>query len=231
MLINGSDLTLTSSSASGAAADGHSMSLASDQRRQPRSSMFLASVLRAGTEQATVRVRNMSPTGAMIESPLIPATGTTVHLLRGALSTQAAVVWASQKRCGLRFTSEVSVQDWLAAPTNVEQARVDHIVALVKAGVMLPSADPSNGAHEPRSGELLIDDLAAVLRLMQNLEDDLASSDETLARHGLKLQNLDIAMQMLRAIASELGSNGGRDQSNEAKLHGLRVTCRQALGS
>lgn len=145
---------------------------------------------------------------------------------------QAAVVWASQKHCGLRFTSEVSVQAWLAAPTNVEQARVDHIVALVKAGVMLPSADPSaNGAYEPRSGELLIDDLAAVLRLMQNLEDDLASSDETLARHGLKLQYLDIAMQMLRAIASELGSNGGRAQSNEAKLHDLRVTCRQALGS
>jgi hypothetical protein len=66
---------------------------------------------------------------------------------------------------------------------------------------------------------------------MQSLEDELASSDETLARHGLKLQNLDIAMQMLRAIASELRSGDTQQRPSAAKLCNLRVACGEALGS
>ena len=38
------------------------------------------------------------------------------------------------------------------------------------------------------------------MRLIEDLEEDLSSSADTLARHGVKLQNLDIAMQMVRAI-------------------------------
>ena len=63
---------------------------------------------------------------------------------------------------------------------------------------------------------------------MQDLEDDLASSDETLGRHGTKLQNLDIAMQMVRAVSGELTSGDGRQPLDIARLKDLRVTCSQA---
>lgn len=102
------------------------------------------------------------------------------------------------------------------------------MVALVKAGGV-PEV-PSLAVHQPRSHEQLADDLGAVIRLMQDLEDDLTSSDETLARHGLKLQNLDIAMQMLRAASAELVPGSSGEQVSLAKLEDLRVACAKALG-
>ena len=168
----------------------------------------------------------------MIETPLMLAVGAEVHLIRGELRAQGEVVWFSGKRCGLKFVSEISVSDWLAPPSNVAQQRVDQVVALVKAGHApgvggLPSPDPASR----RSQDQLVEDLGAVRRLMQDLEDDLASSPDTLGRHGRKLQNLDIAMQMLSAIAKELKPEAGNQHPSMAKLEDLRVVCEQALKS
>jgi hypothetical protein len=201
-----------------------------DARAQPRSSIFLAAVIRAGPEQAPVKVRNLSPNGAMIESPLAPSVGTTADLIRGALIARGTVIWSMANRFGLRFASEVSVKDWLAAPSKVQQQRVDEIVALVKAGSSDPGRNDSQ-VDEARSQSQLVDDLGAVVRLMQDLEDDLASNDETLARHAGKLQNLDIAMQMLRAVAVELTPGAGDERKSIARLKDLRVSCDQALSA
>ena len=194
--------------------------------------MFLGAVMRAGTEQAPVKVRNMSPNGAMVDTPLAPTRGTSVDLMRGPLIARGIVIWSSGNRVGLRFSSEISVKEWLAAPTAIHQQRVDEIVALVKAGG-LPQGDPfpaeSAASREPRPHVQLVDDLAATMRLLSDLEDDLASCDETLARHGMKLQNLDIAMQMLRAVAAELMPSSNQRVSL-ANLEDLRVTCAKALG-
>lgn len=205
---------------------------ADTKRSQPRSSMFLAAVIRSGTEQAPVKVRNMSPNGAMVDTPLAPTRGTSVDLMRGPLIARATVMWSSGNRVGLRFASEVSVKEWLAPPTAVHQQRVDEIVALVKAGG-LPQTNSASAnvaaSREGRTQEQLVDDLAATMRLLGDLEDDLASSDETLTRHGMKLQNLDIAMQMLRAVSVEL-MPGSNERVSLAKLEDLRVTCAKALG-
>ncbi len=206
----------------------------SEARAQPRSSMFLAAVMRAGSEQAPVKVRNMSPNGAMVETPLMPVRGANVELMRGPLVARGTVIWSSTTRCGLRFSSEVSVKDWLAAPTAVHQQRVDEMVALVKAGANSQPASVAayqDAAVEARSHEQLVDDLGAVVRLMQDLEDDLASSIETLERHGMKLQNLDIAMQMLRAVSSEITPESSKEPVSLAKLADLRVACAKALGA
>jgi hypothetical protein len=196
--------------------------------------MFLAAVMRAGREQAPVKVRNMSASGAMIETPLCPSPGTEAVLMRGPLVVQGTVVWSSGNRCGLRFSSEVSVKEWLAAPTAVHQQRIDEMVALVKAGKMAGSSDLVGGegeARATRSREQLVDDLGAVISLMEDLEDDLASSGETLVRHGLKLQNLDIAMQMLRAVSAELAPESRSESASLAALQDLRVACAKALGT
>lgn len=208
---------------------GSSPCLSADARSQLRTSMFLAAVLRAKSEQAPVKVRNMSATGAMLESVIVPKPDTEIHLVRGALAVRGTVVWSSSKRCGLRFSSEVSVKEWLASTSDKpQQQRLDDIVALVKAG----GSDPAflnNVEHEDRSNEQLADDLQAIVRLMQDLEVDLAASVETVERHAIKLQNLDIAMQMMRAISSELTRGVDSCLGNFARLKDLRVTCAHAL--
>jgi PilZ domain len=199
-------------------------------RGPKRSSMFLAAVLRTGADEAPVRVRNMSSTGAMIETAVTPVTGSNVDLIRGALTAQGTVIWADGNRCGVRFNSIVSVKDWLAPPHKLEQQRVDDFVALVKSGGAgpLPDVDP---VEKPGSQGQLVDDIEAVIMLMQVLEDDLAASEETLQRHGPKLQNLDIATQMLRALSKELTPERDKSRVSLARLEDLRIACAQALNS
>jgi len=175
----------------------------------------------------------MSPHGAMVESPISPPRGTEVHLIRGRLVAHGTVVWVSGNRCGLRFSSELSLEAWLAAPVQGEQQRIDQVIAQFKAGAEpVPSAAVRYyGATDTSStDEQLAHDLRAVLGLLEDLEDDLASSDETLARHGMKLQNIDLAMQMVRAIAQELHHGTGDLPISLASLEDLRVAFAEALG-
>lgn len=206
---------------------------AENARLHPRSSMFLSALMIAGREQSPVKVRNMSPTGAMLESTLTTPPGARIKLVRGRLLAEGTTVWTSRNRHGVRFDVEVSVKDWLAGPAKVEQDRVDDIVSLIKAGRVMPQmggAEPGIDTEARQSDEQSANDIKTVVNLILDLEDDLASSAETLMRHEAKLQNLDIAMQMLRAIAQQL-SCGPRDQpSSSVNLNNLRVACGQALG-
>lgn len=197
-------------------------------RDQARSSLFIAAVMRSGSEQVPVKVRNMSLNGALIETPLAPSVGTEVQLIRGALVAIGTVMWSFENRCGLRFASDISIKQWLEAPSKAEQQRVDEIVSLVKAGA-IPGA--FSGRHKAGSKKAyesqLVDSLNAVVKLLSHLEVDLCSSPETLERHGRSLQNLDIALQVINAVMSELSGDQGRG----AYLDDLRLVCAQALRS
>ena len=127
-----------------------------------------------------------------------------------SIAPDGTVVWASNNRCGLLFASTLSVKEWLAAPTGAEQQRVDDVVALVKAGKLTKRAARSQGCNLSRlvTTQQLVDDLNAISALLQDLEEDLASSEQTLTRHSRKLQNLDIAMQMVRTVTQELTLDG-----------------------
>lgn len=207
---------------------------AENARRQPRSSMFLAAVMLVGRDQSPVKVRNMSPDGAMVESTLTASPGTRIKLVRGRLVAEGSIVWTSGNRHGVKFDVEVSVEEWLAGPAKAEQDRVDDIVSLIKTGRLMPQVDgaePAINTEARQSNEQSATDLKAVVNLIQDLEDDLASSPETLMRHEVKLQNLDIAMQMLRAIAQQLSCGPCDRPSSGADLDNLRVVCGRALGS
>jgi hypothetical protein len=203
-----------------------------DKREQPRSSMFLACLLRTASGQVPVRVRNMSPSGALVEGPLATSIGSTVQLIRGSLQVRATVAWSSDQRCGLRFASEVVVAAWLKASGPAHQGRVDELVTQIRGGAVAPVAQPACLRITPpdlRSPTQLVGDLQLVHRLLERLEDELTSDSTTLARHGLDLQKLDIGMQMLRAIAADLSSSGsGRGEDN--RRDNLRAVCGQALG-
>ena len=205
----------------------------SDARESPRSNMFLAAMLHWSAERSPVKVRNMSHHGVMIEGGLIPPCGSEVSLVRGSLVLTARVIWCAPNRCGLQSRSTIDVSEWMT-PGNSAQQRVDEILHIAKAGaVPLPVSRfaPAQLVDQPKLnlGKQITSDLRVVAQLIDDMGEDLVSEASTLARHASKLQNLDLATQMLAALCEELSAAGGPDGRQLARLEEIRKSCAEAL--
>lgn len=198
-----------------------------DARVAPRASLYLAAALYCDGKPASVKIRNISPAGALIEGSIVPVEGTLVQLVRGDLIVHGLVAWAHENRCGLKFSGVVDVQRWRAMPSNAEQQRVDDVVRLVKAGAVplpvTPLARPNeNGDARP------VEDLRRVTQLLEGLGEALASDVDIVNRHAFELQNLDIAIQVIAALEAAITGNGD-DRANEGRILGLRRSADEAL--
>ena len=205
---------------------------AADARAAARASLYLAAALYCDGTSSPVKIRNISTTGALLEGATIPAEGSLVQLVRGGLIVHGLVAWASDCRCGLKFSGSVDVQQWRASPSNSEQQRVDEIVRLVKAGAVPLPVPPLSQIAEPAQVRETSADLSADLRraskLLEVLGGVLASDPELVMQHGTALQNLDIAMQVISAVEAIIA--GDSDLEIDAtKLPGLRRSADQAL--
>lgn len=208
-------------------------SRAADARTAHRASIYLAAALYCDGSRSPVKIRNISDTGALIEGSLIPSVGSLVQLVRGELIVHALVAWASEGRCGLKFSGCVDAQKWRAVPTNGDQQRVDDIVRLVKAGAVPLPVPQLAQLSEPSCSEtdqtaVICGDLNRVVALLANLGEALASDSDIVSRHGSRLQNLDIAMQVIAGVEATI--SGHDDPGSDAvKLAGLRRSADQAL--
>jgi hypothetical protein len=197
-----------------------------ETRSAVRSNMFLAAVLKGPAFSVPVRIRNMSSTGALVEGAAAPDGGSLVRLIRGQLMIPAEVAWSAEGRCGLRFSSLVSIREWLAPPSNREQKRVDDTIRVLKAGAIpLPlGSEP----HDSTSPVELGIDLRAAAKLLEAHCEDVLGDPQALARYGDRLQNLDIVLQTIGAVAEMLAGDGD-EHSAVSRLQNLRVSARQAL--
>lgn len=203
----------------------------SDPRAEPRTNLFLGAVIRGAGVSLPVKVRNMSASGALVEGTALPDEGTDVQLARGSLALPATVAWSAPGRCGLRFSSLACVQDWLAAPANPGQQRVDEAVRVLKLGAVpiAPRPAPQIGLDSGRQLAQFGDDLRGAIRLVRDLCHELSTDDEAVRRHAEKLQNMDIVQQTVAAVADALA--GEMDESAAAtRLGSLRASCAAALG-
>lgn len=203
-----------------------------DARKALRSSMYLGAALYCDSSCTPVRIRNMSAGGALIEGAALPKAGAIVQLVRGTLIIHGLVAWSVDGRCGLRFPCSVDVQQWLACPSNAQQQRVDEVVRLVKAGAVplpVPTLGEGMRPREPLdAGEELPEDLRRVSKLLEQVGDLLASDPHVVLQHGSKLQNLDIATQVIAAIEEVITGHHDRGFV-AAKLAGLRRSADEAL--
>lgn len=207
--------------------------VAADSRVQPRSNMFLSAVLQSPSASVPARIRNMSAGGALVEAPVIPGAAEPLRLVRGRLEVGAQLAWTSGGRCGLRFSCPISIDAWMAPVRNAEQHRVDEAVRLMKLGaVPLQRPAPAERARRDLETEVdsLSEDLRCVARLIENLGADLAGDRGVLVRHAAKLQNLDIAVQTVIAVAQCL-SGLEIDGADLARLENLRSSCASALAA
>ena len=197
-----------------------------EARSAPRFSIFLAAVLYQPTP-IPVRIRNMSVSGALIEGSQLPAAGSIVRLSRGSLSAKGCIAWAGEGRCGIQFDDGVNVRQWLAPSAHREQQRVDTLVQRIK--------QKETGDDEPDLSIAsdrpywLSDDLARIGHLLERLGDRLADDPDVVQRHETHIQQLDIAVQSLRAIAVLLTAANVASPREDERVFHLRSSATQAL--
>lgn len=199
---------------------------AAEVRAIARTHLFMAATLHAADAAHPVKIRDLSAAGAQIEGSMLPKVGSEVTLARGRSSVQGHVTWCAGRRCGLQFDTQISVPDWIANQHNRQQQRVDQVVNEAKAG-----AGQFDIAAQPNAITPLLtaDDLRRVSRLLEVLGDALAADPTFVAKHGLQLQNLDIALQILAVMAETIESDDVGYAAGLARLAELRISCAEAL--
>ncbi|HEX2804055.1 MAG TPA: PilZ domain-containing protein [Sphingomicrobium sp.] len=91
-------------------------------KREPkRSRVFLTGQVDAGSGPIDVRIRDISTTGALLESDFAPKGGDTLELACGSTSLQARVAWADRGWFGVEFFTPLLVGDLVdAAGTKLQ---------------------------------------------------------------------------------------------------------------
>ena len=75
----------------------------SERRIRPRRRVLLSAILEMPAGDRTVRMRNLSSTGCLIEIEPPPPVGTLVTFRRGNTIAPGTVVWATQSLIGVEF--------------------------------------------------------------------------------------------------------------------------------
>ncbi len=166
---------------------------ACDGRQLPRTHLFVAATLYAGSASAPVHIRNMSPSGALVEADALPPVGTSISLSRGRLHATGNIAWRAGRRAGVRFEAAVTVPDWMARQVSAGQQRVDALLAIVKKDarpeVSADSASPAN----------VVDELGWLRSELGQLETALLRDATVVAAHP-EIQAIDISIQRIDRI-------------------------------
>ena len=170
-------------------------------RAEARTNLFVMAKLAAGGSVCTVKVRNISSGGALVEGAALPPPGTPCRLIRGDISLEAQIVWLQASRVGLQFHGRAKVADGLPSGQNT-QTDVDRAVAQTKAE--LTHAPIARSATPLISTALTAADVAKVADTLEILGDELADDPAVVAGYMAKLQAFDISVQTLRKLAAML---------------------------
>lgn len=173
----------------------------SKARRELRTNLFAMGTIYVDGASTPVRVRNLSPTGAMIEGAVLPRAGRRVRLRRGDLEVSAEIAWCKDGAAGLRFESAVTVAEWLPRGRAIgPQQRIDEVFHQARAGASVPSPPQAPHCSGNKRNAL---DLTRLKQAIESLAVELASDPEIVGRYASKLQVLDMAAETLGKIASE----------------------------
>jgi len=185
------------------------------ERVTERTHLYLAALLRWDGQEGVVRVRNLSPHGAMIEGATLPPAGARVLLMRGSLQASGYAAWTQAGRGGLRMDDLLDVAEWMAPPSNRAQSRVDGLVATLRNGAK-PGAPPPMVIKPDGTPPLQL-----VRRLVAGVADQLSANPVIISGYGRQLQQLELCLQLLSVM--EQGADG------QARLAGLSAAAGAAL--
>jgi len=78
-----------------------------------RLSVLLSARIQSGSSECTMRLRNVSSTGARLEGAVIPPVGSIVRFSRGDVSVSARVVWAGKTSFEIEFRETIDETELL----------------------------------------------------------------------------------------------------------------------
>ena len=206
-----------------------------EQRRAPRSNLFLAASIEADGVNAPVRIRNLSATGALLESPAFPPIGSQVTLKRQKVEIVAEIVWVALPRAGVRFRGTISVPDWIAGKESEPkfgQARIDAIQAAVRSGEV-PEASETAPAGEMSAIPLddrLAEEVAHVRRLLEEVSGTLIGDSAVVERHAEVLQTFDVVDQILGHLARIMTADDREAAARSVGMAELRARLLRKAG-
>lgn len=164
-------------------------------RVEDRKSLFVQATLHFIDGFCSVKVRNISPAGALVEAERLPRSGTPVELRRGPLIAMGTIIWKRSGRAGIEFVGQTDARRWM--PSAVGQCAVDNAFQVFKGAPASAFVSPL-----PSAG-ITTQDIEAVAELLDDLADTFANDAGVLFNYAAKLQALDVASQMLRKLASQ----------------------------
>jgi hypothetical protein len=174
-------------------------------RADSRANVFLAGMLHCSGGAFPVRIRNLSPDGALVEGGVLPDVGHAVRLERGPYTVAARVAWRSYNCCGLHYSTPIQVEKWIRYGTaSAEQQRVDALMACARAspGPSAAPAEPAKPAHIDCVQAAA--EIEAICEHLREASEGLAAEPEIVVLAQENLQRLDIAMTQLARLAQRL---------------------------
>ena len=167
--------------------------MTADHRSEGRSNVFLTATLGGVGGQAPVRIRNISPHGALIQGSGLPPVGSKIRLTRGRLSVAGELAWEGSGHAGLNFDSAIVVADWVKRSGHEGQQRVDQIFTALQTSEKVPKALQSEKTSES---------LAEVSARLDALCERLAYQPNMSLELGEELIKLDAIAQILRGLVA-----------------------------
>ena len=83
------------------------ISTPTQNRKTRRSQVLLSATLEHGGAKQSVKLRNLSSEGALVESDKLPIEGTTVVFCRNDLCARGRVVWVNDIYAGIAFEAKL----------------------------------------------------------------------------------------------------------------------------
>jgi hypothetical protein len=172
-------------------------------RQQVRTHLFVAATLYADAGSAPVTIRNMSPSGALVEGTVLPDVGERIDLKRGQLRAAGWIAWRVERKAGVRLEARVHVPDWMTRQVNTGQEQVDALMSMVRNHG--PAAPAAAGRA---TGQLSMEAELLQLRLeLGELEAALLKDVVVIATHP-EIQTLDISAQRIDRVLKALRARG-----------------------
>jgi hypothetical protein len=177
------------------------------RRADARNNMFVTAVLYGERGAIPVRIRNMSRSGALIESAAFPPEGSPVRLCRGSFSVGGQIVWHRDNRAGMRFDAVVDVADWLPSGNKANgQQHVDEMIYAIRSASS--QGKGSSAVTPPPAKPDAIAQLLALQEALATAASDLAGDAHVAIAHPAALQAIDLAARKLEELAALLAGPG-----------------------